>query len=74
MSISSPFAPPLTLEEQQRYHRHLILPEVGEGGQRRLKAARVLLVGAGASALRPRSIWPLPASDSSESSTPTRSS
>lgn len=38
---------PLTAEELQRYHRHLILPEIGEEGQRRLKAARVLLVGAG---------------------------
>jgi adenylyltransferase/sulfurtransferase len=47
MSISSPLAPPLTPDEQQRYHRHLILPEIGEEGQRRLKAARVLLVGAG---------------------------
>ena len=43
---SSPPAP-LSSEELQRYHRHLILPEVGEEGQRRLKAARVLLVGAG---------------------------
>jgi len=47
MSISSPFAPSLTPEEQQRYHRHLILPEIGDEGQRRLKAARVLLIGAG---------------------------
>ena len=38
---------PLTPDELQRYHRHLILPELGEEGQRRLKAARVLLVGAG---------------------------
>ena len=38
---------PLSPDELQRYHRHLILPEVGEHGQRRLKAARVLLVGAG---------------------------
>jgi molybdopterin/thiamine biosynthesis adenylyltransferase/rhodanese-related sulfurtransferase len=38
---------PLTPDELQRYHRHLILPEVGELGQRRLKTARVLLVGAG---------------------------
>ena len=37
----------LSPEEIQRYHRHLILPSVGEEGQRRLKAARVLLVGAG---------------------------
>jgi sulfur-carrier protein adenylyltransferase/sulfurtransferase len=37
----------LTAAERQRYSRHLLLPEVGEEGQRRLKAARVLLVGAG---------------------------
>jgi molybdopterin/thiamine biosynthesis adenylyltransferase/rhodanese-related sulfurtransferase len=30
-----------------RYSRHLRLPEVGEGGQRRLQAARVAMVGAG---------------------------
>jgi molybdopterin/thiamine biosynthesis adenylyltransferase/rhodanese-related sulfurtransferase len=47
MSMSRPLAPPLTSDEQQRYHRHLILPEVGAAGQRRLKAARVLLIGAG---------------------------
>ena len=39
--------PELTLPERQRYSRHLLLPEVGEQGQRRLKRARVLLVGAG---------------------------
>ena len=37
----------LTPSERQRYSRHLLLPEVGEEGQRRLKAARVLCVGAG---------------------------
>jgi adenylyltransferase/sulfurtransferase len=37
----------LTARERQRYNRHLLLPEVGEEGQRRLKAARVLCVGAG---------------------------
>ncbi len=37
----------LTPEEIRRYGRHLILPEVGMEGQKRLKAARVLLVGAG---------------------------
>jgi len=37
----------LTPEEVQRYSRHLILPEVGMAGQRKLKAASVLLVGAG---------------------------
>jgi len=39
--------PPLTQDESIRYSRHLILPEVGPEGQRRLKAGRVLLVGAG---------------------------
>jgi adenylyltransferase/sulfurtransferase len=37
----------LSREEIQRYSRHLIMPEVGMQGQRRLKSARVLLVGAG---------------------------
>ncbi|MDX1530443.1 MAG: molybdopterin-synthase adenylyltransferase MoeB [Rhodothermales bacterium] len=35
------------MEERGRYARHLILPEVGPEGQRKLKAASVLLVGAG---------------------------
>jgi len=39
--------PELTREELARYSRHLILPDVGVEGQKRLKAARVLLVGAG---------------------------
>jgi adenylyltransferase/sulfurtransferase len=39
--------PSLSREEVLRYSRHLILPEVGLEGQRKLKAARVLLVGAG---------------------------
>ena len=37
----------LTPEDFSRYSRHLILPEVGVDGQRRLKNARVLCVGAG---------------------------
>ena len=37
----------LTVPELRRYGRHLTLPEVGEAGQQRLKAARVLVVGAG---------------------------
>ncbi len=37
----------LTVEEMRRYSRHLILPDVGVAGQRRLKSARVLVVGAG---------------------------
>jgi molybdopterin/thiamine biosynthesis adenylyltransferase/rhodanese-related sulfurtransferase/molybdopterin converting factor small subunit len=40
-------APELTREEVQRYSRHLIMPEVGVEGQRKLKAARVLCIGAG---------------------------
>ena len=39
--------PALSHEEILRYSRHLILPDVGVEGQRKLKAARVLLVGAG---------------------------
>jgi sulfur-carrier protein adenylyltransferase/sulfurtransferase len=39
--------PTLTNDEVRRYSRHLIMPEVGVEGQRRLKAARVLCVGAG---------------------------
>ncbi len=38
---------PLTREEVERYSRHLIVPAIGVTGQRRLKAARVLCVGAG---------------------------
>ncbi|GAB2687280.1 molybdopterin-synthase adenylyltransferase MoeB [Thalassiella azotivora] len=37
----------LTPQEVTRYSRHLLLPDVGEVGQRRLKNARVLVVGAG---------------------------
>jgi sulfur-carrier protein adenylyltransferase/sulfurtransferase len=39
--------PELTNDELSRYSRHLILPEVGLEGQRRLKAAKVLCVGTG---------------------------
>ncbi len=37
----------LTREELVRYSRHILLPQVGEEGQRTLKNSRVLLVGAG---------------------------
>lgn len=37
----------LSHEEVQRYSRHLIMPEVGVAGQKKLKAASVLLIGAG---------------------------
>ena len=38
---------PLSHEELIRYSRHLVLPAIGLEGQQRLKAARVLVVGAG---------------------------
>ena len=37
----------LTPEQKSRYSRHLLVPEVGEAGQTKLLAAKVLLVGAG---------------------------
>lgn len=37
----------LTADESVRYSRHFNLPEVGKAGQEKLKAARVLLIGAG---------------------------
>src|SRR5918912_4416871 len=37
----------LSPQEVARYSRHLIMPEVGRDGQKRLKASGVLLVGAG---------------------------
>ncbi len=47
MAESTAPLPELTTEELVRYSRHLILPEVGMAGQQKLKAARVLCVGAG---------------------------
>ncbi|BBL52976.1 thiamine biosynthesis protein ThiF [Bartonella quintana] len=38
----------LSSEEIERYARHIILPEIGGVGQQKLKAARVLVIGAGA--------------------------
>jgi sulfur-carrier protein adenylyltransferase/sulfurtransferase len=37
----------LDAEQRNRYHRHLLLPEVGEAGQQKLLESRVLLLGAG---------------------------
>jgi adenylyltransferase/sulfurtransferase len=37
----------LSSEELQRYSRHLMIPEVGLEGQKKLKSSRVLLIGAG---------------------------
>jgi molybdopterin/thiamine biosynthesis adenylyltransferase/rhodanese-related sulfurtransferase len=39
--------PGLSSEEIRRYSRHLIMPEVGTEGQKKLKASRVLMIGAG---------------------------
>jgi adenylyltransferase/sulfurtransferase len=53
MSIASQIDPAaladvsLSHEEIQRYSRHLIMPEVGMSGQKKLKQASVLLIGAG---------------------------
>src|SRR5215470_1481289 len=38
---------PFTQDGYQRYSRHLIMPEVGVEGQQKLKAAKVLCIGAG---------------------------
>ncbi|HSH22099.1 MAG TPA: molybdopterin-synthase adenylyltransferase MoeB, partial [Candidatus Caenarcaniphilales bacterium] len=44
-----PWKAPLVLsaEQQRRYSRHLLIPEVGSGGQQRLLESRVLFIGAG---------------------------
>jgi adenylyltransferase/sulfurtransferase len=46
-STSTILLPELTSADLSRYARHLILPEVGMEGQQKLKAARVLCIGAG---------------------------
>ena len=43
----APQAQPLTSQERERYRRQLVLKEIGEDGQLRLKRARVAVVGAG---------------------------
>ncbi len=45
--MSTKELPPLTSEELKRYSRHVILPEVGVEGQKKLKAASILIIGAG---------------------------
>src|SRR5208337_2046754 len=47
VTVNSPLATTLSNDEILRYSRHLIMPEVGMAGQHKLKAARVLCVGAG---------------------------
>ncbi len=46
-NAAKPDAVTLTNEEVLRYSRHLIMPEVGMEGQQKLKAAKVLCIGAG---------------------------
>jgi sulfur-carrier protein adenylyltransferase/sulfurtransferase len=46
-AVAAATLPQLTGDEVRRYSRHLILPEVGMDGQRTLKAAKVLCIGAG---------------------------
>ena len=46
-AVTAPPSPDLSQEEFRRYSRHLIMPEVGVDGQRRLKAGSVLCIGAG---------------------------
>ncbi len=45
--MTTPRDPELTRDEMRRYGRHVIVPEVGLDGQRRLKGSRVMIVGAG---------------------------
>ncbi|MGL4176995.1 MAG: ThiF family adenylyltransferase, partial [Dermatophilaceae bacterium] len=48
--VRPPLVPPgpeLTAGERTRFARHLLLPGMGAEAQRRLRAARVLVVGAG---------------------------
>src|SRR5665213_2983960 len=47
IAIEASQLPELTTDDLARYSRHLLLPEVGMEGQQKLKAARVLCVGAG---------------------------
>lgn len=47
LSALVPPGPPLTLAQTERGSRHLLLAEIGVDGQRRLRNARVLVVGAG---------------------------
>ncbi|MGB6051407.1 MAG: adenylyltransferase/sulfurtransferase MoeZ [Rhodococcus sp. (in: high G+C Gram-positive bacteria)] len=50
MTLLPPLVEPsveLTFDDVARYSRHLIIPDVGTIGQRRLRSARVLVIGAG---------------------------
>ncbi len=47
MSTPAPMAPDFSEDEIRRYARHILLDEVGGAGQAKLRAARVLIIGAG---------------------------
>src|SRR5512135_2656679 len=47
MMMPLPTMPGLTREEILRYSRHLLIPEVGLDGQKKLKASSVLIIGTG---------------------------
>jgi molybdopterin/thiamine biosynthesis adenylyltransferase len=47
LPVTRPAAPEIDSDFHERYSRHLLLPEVGSRGQRRLEASRVLMLGAG---------------------------
>ena len=47
VAVNNPLSTTLSNDEILRYSRHLIMPEVGMAGQQKLKAARVLCIGAG---------------------------
>ena len=51
-----------TEEQISRYSRHILLPEVGGKGQKKIAKAKILLVGAGGLARLPRCIWRPPES------------
>ena len=47
MCIMNAPTKPFSSEELERYARHIVLPEIGGPGQQKLKAARILIIGAG---------------------------
>ena len=53
----------MTPQQNERYKRHILLPEIGEAGQQRLLDSRVLIVGAGG--LGSPSIWQRQEADTS---------
>ena len=49
--MPAPVLPGLTRDEILRYSRHLLIPEVGLEGQRKLKGASALVIGTGGSGI-----------------------